>query len=112
VNPVIIAQLVASVPRLFVTGGRVEFSQIARAFSLFLGFAGLILTVVFVFFLPATGRLPLSAGLTFVGLLFTAASFFANAGRPDSPQPIVVNVPGGEPLSAEDVKRALPPESR
>ena len=61
----------------------VTFSAVARALSLVLAFSALALSIVFVAFLPMEGRLPLGEGLTFVGLLLTAASFFANAGRPD-----------------------------
>ena len=58
------------------------FPVIARATSLILALSALILGIVFIAVLPAEGRLTLGNGLAFVGLLLTAASFFANAGRP------------------------------
>jgi hypothetical protein len=64
----------------------VSFSAVARAMSLLLAFSALALGVIFISVLspdPGGGRLPLGEGLTFVGLLLTAASFFANAGRPN-----------------------------
>jgi hypothetical protein len=62
----------------------VSFSAVARALSLLLAFSALVLSAIFLVFLPAEGRLPLGEGLTFVGLLLTSASFFATAGRPAS----------------------------
>jgi hypothetical protein len=50
--------------------------------SLVLALSALVLGIVFLAVLPAEGRLTLGNGLAFVGLLLTAASFFANAGRP------------------------------
>jgi len=61
----------------------VSFSTVARAFSLLLAFSALVLGIVFISVLSTNGRLPLGQGLAFVGLLLTAASFFANAGRPN-----------------------------
>lgn len=58
------------------------FPLVARAMSLILALSALILGIVFILVLPAEGRLTLGNGLAFVGLLLTAASFFANAGRP------------------------------
>lgn len=75
-----VVKLLGSTPRLYVTG--VSFGTIARAFSLVLALGALVMSIVFVFTLPETGRLTLTGGLTFTGLLFTAASFFATAGRP------------------------------
>jgi hypothetical protein len=60
----------------------VSFSAVARALSLLLAFSALALSFIFIAVLSTEGRLPLGEGLTFVGLLLTAASFFANAGRP------------------------------
>jgi hypothetical protein len=76
----LLAPFVLSVTADYVRG--VTFSAVARALSLVLAFSGLVLSVIFIAFLPEEGRLPLGEGLTFVGLLLTAASFFANAGRP------------------------------
>jgi hypothetical protein len=60
----------------------VSFAAVARALSLLLAFSALVLSIIFISVLTTEGRLPLGEGLTFVGLLLTAASFFANAGRP------------------------------
>ncbi|HEY2869290.1 MAG TPA: hypothetical protein VGJ11_07260 [Gaiellales bacterium] len=80
--------LAARLPGLYVRGDL--FSVIARAMSLFLAFLALVLGFAFVFVLPATGRLTLGDGLTFVGFLLTAASFFATAGKPEPTAPLVV----------------------
>jgi 1,4-dihydroxy-2-naphthoate octaprenyltransferase len=61
----------------------VSFPAVARAASLLLAFSALVLGIIFIATLSPEGRLPLGEGLTFVGLLLTAASFFANAGRPN-----------------------------
>lgn len=82
--------LAVRLPGLYVRGDL--FAVVARAISLLLAFVARVLAFVFVFVLPATGRLTLGDGLTFVGFLLTAASFFAAAGRPD-PVPVVVKPP-------------------
>jgi hypothetical protein len=78
----IVVRSFVRVPRLYIRGD--WFSIVARAMSVVLAFAALLLGVVFLAVLPASGgRLTLGDGLTFVGFLLTAASFFATAGKPD-----------------------------
>lgn len=67
--------------RAYIDGERI-FQSTVRALSLFLALAALVLGIIFLALLPAKGRLTLGDGLTFVALLLTVASFFANAGKP------------------------------
>jgi len=58
-----------------------RFPEITRVFSLVLAGTALVLAIIFVIALPWNG-LSLGDGLTFVGILLAAASFFASAGSP------------------------------
>jgi hypothetical protein len=93
-NPALVAPIAGVLLKPFTAAGgaarnyaesEVVFTRATRYFSLVLAVGALLLAVMFMFYLP-TG-LTLGDGLTFVGLLFTAASFFANASSGGSNAP-------------------------